>query len=411
LSFVVVNDAKKYHYDTNSFSDLKIGTVLFANNDVDYRNVPKDSDKYYLTVSVSETEVVFITDILPLDIDDTFEDDMIIDYPPDIYKRLINKDIGLPLVIGDVSEMWVPDYYCEVLVSQERNKLIDFYPDLEKKYNYVTASADYFWYEFPFNDIQDGRSMFYNAGIKLGYNAHFAILNIKITNYGYAVDCLESKFDNGRFIFPASEFWDNNPEDEIPITFLLYHDGDYLDLYVNGNDLPLGTLVKVKREFIKQYQSLIQTNTCDLTNVIWPRRGDKQIESGKPYRTVEILKLRVTEERTSEIITEIPENTTVLVLETGAEDTIDSIKANWVKVRLADGTEGWCFGGYLLADIPVEPAAIRQRNADLDTSEQEEDTAAVKQQPTGIPLVIILVIAGIVVIGGITVFVVLRKKK
>jgi hypothetical protein len=61
--------------------------------------------------------------------------------------------------------------------------------------------------------------------------------------------------------------------------------------------------------------------------------------------------------------------------------------------------------------MPVEPAAIRQWNADLDTSEQEEDASAVEQHPAGIPLVIIVIIAGIVVIGGATVLVVLRKKK
>jgi len=28
------------------------------------------------------------------------------------------------------------------------------------------------------------------------------------------------------------------------------------------------------KEFIKQYQSLIKTNTCDLSNVIWPKRAE-----------------------------------------------------------------------------------------------------------------------------------------
>jgi type IV secretory pathway component VirB8 len=50
-----------------------------------------------------------------------------------------------------------------------------------------------------------------------------------------------------------------------------------MDIYVDGNDILLGTFVKVKREFIKQYQSLIKTNTCDLTNVQWPRRKANKI--------------------------------------------------------------------------------------------------------------------------------------
>jgi hypothetical protein len=45
------------------------------------------------------------------------------------------------------------------------------------------------------------------------------------------------------------------------------------------------------------------------------------------------------------------------------------------------------------------------------TADQEEDAAAVDQPAAGFPWVIIVVIAGIVVIGGITAFVVLRKKR
>ncbi|MGI5078448.1 SH3 domain-containing protein, partial [Treponema maltophilum] len=31
---------------------------------------------------------------------------------------------------------------------------------------------------------------------------------------------------------------------------------------------------------------------------------------------------------------------------------IDGITAPWIKVRLADGTEGWCFAGYVAARKP-----------------------------------------------------------
>ena len=35
------------------------------------------------------------------------------------------------------------------------------------------------------------------------------------------------------------------------------------------------------------------------------------------------------------------------IIEIGAKDKIDGITAPWVKVRLPDGTEGWCFSGYV----------------------------------------------------------------
>ena len=40
------------------------------------------------------------------------------------------------------------------------------------------------------------------------------------------------------------------------------------------------------------------------------------------------------------------------IIEIGAKDKIDGITAPWVKVRLPDGTEGWCFSGYVAAQKP-----------------------------------------------------------
>jgi hypothetical protein len=37
----------------------------------------------------------------------------------------------------------------------------------------------------------------------------------------------------------------------------------------------------------------------------------------------------------------------VQIVEEGETETIDGLSSAWVKVRLQDNTEGWCFGGYL----------------------------------------------------------------
>jgi hypothetical protein len=169
--------------------------------------------------------------------------------------------------------MWVPDYYCDVLASKTRNRLIEIRPGLD--ITDTMAGNTHFWYDDTKTDIQNGRAMFYNSAIKLGLGAHFAIKNIKKTNYGYNVDCVESTID-GRYsleMFTDSVFWNKyQPGDKM--TLLLYLDGNFLDIYVDNNDILLGTFVKVKKEFIKQYQSLIKTNTCDLTNVSLPKRAD-----------------------------------------------------------------------------------------------------------------------------------------
>ena len=40
------------------------------------------------------------------------------------------------------------------------------------------------------------------------------------------------------------------------------------------------------------------------------------------------------------------------IIEGGRKETIDGITAPWIKVRLRDGTEGWCFAGYVAARKP-----------------------------------------------------------
>ena len=48
----------------------------------------------------------------------------------------------------------------------------------------------------------------------------------------------------------------------------------------------------------------------------------------------------------------IIKGTQLRLLEIGAKDKIDGITAPWVKVRLPDNTEGWCFSGYVTTGKP-----------------------------------------------------------
>ena len=48
----------------------------------------------------------------------------------------------------------------------------------------------------------------------------------------------------------------------------------------------------------------------------------------------------------------INKGTRLRLLTIGAKDKIDGITAPWVRVCLPDGTEGWCFAGYVAARKP-----------------------------------------------------------
>jgi hypothetical protein len=78
---------------------------------------------------------------------------------------------------------------------------------------------------------------------------------------------------------------------------------------------------------------------------------DRYLIVGTRYKAMENLRLRNKGSLSGEIIQIIKRDEWIIVLEEGNEETIDGKTSIWVKVRLNDNTEGWCFGGYLGLDF------------------------------------------------------------
>ena len=72
------------------------------------------------------------------------------------------------------------------------------------------------------------------------------------------------------------------------------------------------------------------------------------------HYTTDRLRLRSGDGLDSKIITVLEPNLGVEILEKGKKETIDNVSANWVKIKCANGYEGWCFSKYLL---PIEKDA------------------------------------------------------
>jgi hypothetical protein len=70
-------------------------------------------------------------------------------------------------------------------------------------------------------------------------------------------------------------------------------------------------------------------------------------ESRDYYFVNETLRLRNSPGLSYDTITTMPAETRLEYIESGNSDYIDGIRARWLKVRMHDGTEGWCFEGYL----------------------------------------------------------------
>jgi hypothetical protein len=247
-------------------------------------------------------------------------------------------------------EMWVPSYYCEVLQTKNRETLAKFEPHLS---DYNTNKPSIYnekpmhWSFLEYTHIESGMYLFYNAIIYAGYLNSFLIKNIAKSKYGYIVTCFGPK-EVKTNVGPSFD-WSQYPGDEINL--LLYIDDKYLDIYINDISHKFGTLVRVNEEFINQYESLIKTGNCDLTSVIWPCRADGSMDYPSP--------------QLAQVVPEQPETVAV--------------------------------------DVP---------------SARDEDTAAVTleretvaQDPgIGLPLVIVLAVAGIAVAAGVVVFLIRRKR-
>ena len=78
---------------------------------------------------------------------------------------------------------------------------------------------------------------------------------------------------------------------------------------------------------------------------------DKYFVVGTRYMAMENLRLRTRGSLSSGIIRTIERDEWVTVLEEGNEETVDGLTSIWVKVKLNNNTEGWCFGGYLGLDF------------------------------------------------------------
>jgi hypothetical protein len=284
---------------------------------------------YSLNIRFEQEGIVYITPVdylLPLDT-----------------REMLSTDITINHDHSNV-ELWVPSYYADVINSKNRNTLVN-YESSWLPYEIELQGGIYYWYE-DYNILTGGEVLIFNSAIRFGGPNSFLIKEIDKTVYGYRITCIESKRYNTKHTGANFNWFKGN---EVYFDLLMYIDGDYIDLYINSTSQKFGTIMKVGKEFATQFESLIKTNTCDLTNVMWPRRADGSMDYPPPQST-------------QTAVTEQPEI-----------------------VDIADYEEA------------TEPDPV-------------EETVG-RQTVTGFPWVIIVIIAGIVVIGGATAFVVLRKKR
>ena len=121
------------------------------------------------------------------------------------------------------------------------------------------------------------------------------------------------------------------------------------------------------------------------------------------HTTTARLNIRNNPNITAPLVTTLELGTEVQILETGSIATVGGITAPWVRVLTANGFIAWCFSGFL-EPIVVEAAVVESPVIEVPVTVRADTVAE------SMPSWVWLAVAGIVVVVGGAVFVVVRKR-
>ena len=270
-------------------------------------------------------------------------------------------------------KIWVIDYYVNTMLKQDRNLLLTAEKGWIRTEN-VEAVLPYKWYEH--FDSNEGLLIFQGV-ISIGsiLRKNYWIINNSKFNNGYRVtvtgdsDVYEADESNGTDLTKNLRL--PRPSQRKQFDLIMIPDGDYMNVYLDSTDYKIATFAKMQKDFLSQFDTMLKTGSYDISQVIWPRHEDGScdydvsrkksvsLSTGVTKSVSTNLRLRSTEDTSSTVTTTMQKGTTVKIIKTGSQDTIDGITSNWVQVEVQNsakdkdgkaiktGTTGWCFGGYL----------------------------------------------------------------
>ena len=321
--------------------------------------------------------------------------------------------------IDESGPFWILSDYLNVLSLKDRDTFYKFEHKSIDYYNQDRKGQEKYWEEW-YNifkiepNLRIDQAVIYVGGF---YIKTFFIKNIKTINNGYRVKVVNYTFEDTDYNNADRRNIIAFPTDRPSFDLLLIQDSDYLDMYLDTTEKPIASFVRTSKIVLDQLDNLLKTNTCDLSNISWPRRSNGSMDYPPPldmsnysstHRTLDNLRLRDSPDTTSKLVTTMQKGTEVQVIETGSSETIDGITAPWVKVISSTGYTGWCFGGYL-KEIKKQ-GTLAPVSTGLSKAKEEAPIQTNAKSNTTPLWVWVSVISGTVIIVCGIVFIVKRRK-
>ncbi len=202
----------------------------------------------------------------------------------------------------------------EVLEAQNRDKLLEFYPEiyqepeLDESYieNYFYTPDMYlYWYHgacreplrlMYYNELNsvDKERFFYRQEINVAEDS----LCILSEHYSFIINSFKQEGDEITLDIHKVVKYDSrfdkplllNPDETDKYKAKIIIDGDYLYFYIE--DIFINTYCRIDGATLEQYDNLRRNNKCDLSKVTWPHHADgtseyeERIVIPKPVFTV-----------------------------------------------------------------------------------------------------------------------------
>jgi hypothetical protein len=259
-------------------------------------------------------------------------------------KKFFDGKIGILVTIFNesvITDLWRFSSGMENLVKSRRLKQGDFLHLLSTSKEALTFSSP------GVNDTEAIRAFFKYNGITTGelYGSDSGTDNVAPSYHGYLIELVVG--DNIVNIGVRLHDEYRNLAKRMP-EYFYYEDKAYKNyLWRDFDSLRDSFYQKLNsdryRELPYEFQKLRETLDMVLNTITIPGYPRHEI-----YKTEAALRMRETAALSSGVITTIPKDSQVKVIEEGAVQIIDGIAARWVKVEtIKDNQRGWCFAGYL----------------------------------------------------------------